>query len=330
MKGAGNGDIIDDFGPQDIIDGLSIDDLSSVGNGQMLDEIDPQKFLDDFMAAKPEYNKAVDDYKKALEKINSEEYNLNSGRAEDRFQDIASDSSTWAIAGKVLCIAAALLTIATAAVTVYDIYKYYHKKYVPIPRKIVHESSDEKGRSVYTVYDVTFCNREDQGFGNETLGSYGDMNGDVGKQWLALYTTKDKAAGDPITANIIAQKGSSKMPADKATGIKLFGKTDTVNLVSEDYCYNDKHKGLYIFSGTNKTVKAENTAAKTDSSTPAADSSSQAAASSEDASSRSDNKAAGSVVGTGTMALSCVGSASIGALIVFFILRRKKGDNAAA
>ncbi len=42
------------------------------------------------------------------------------------------------------------------------------------------------------------------------------MNGDVGKEWLALYTTKDKAAGEAITTDIIAQKGNSQMPLDKA------------------------------------------------------------------------------------------------------------------
>ena len=40
-------------------------------------------------------------------------------------------------------------------------------------------------------------------------------------------------------------------------------------------------------------------------------------------------KETGSVVGTGTMALSCVGSAAVGAVIAFFLVRKKKGDNIA-
>ena len=160
------------------------------------------------------------------------------------------------------------------------------------------------------------------------------MNGDVGKQWLALYTTKDKAAGEPITADLIAQKGSSKMPTDKNTGIRMFGKTDTVNIVSTEFGYNDKLDGLYTFGKTEKAddqSKVEPTSATTDSSTAessAADSSSKAAAK-EESSSEDENKATGSVVGTGTMALSCVVSAAVGALIAFFLVRKKKGDNIA-
>ena len=91
-----------------------------------------------------------------------------------------------------------------------------------------------------------------------------------------------------------------------------YGKDDAVNLVSEEYCYNDKLGGLYIFSST------------------AADSSSQAAASADDTSSKSDEKAADSVVGTGAMAASCAGSAVLGALICFILIRRKKRDDPAA
>ena len=203
--------------------------------------------------------------------------NLNEDQLIEKF---TASSKGWKIAGVVLCVAGVLPALGTAAVTIYDVYKYYHQDMVPIPRKIVHESSDDKGRSVYTVYDVTLCNRQAQGFNKEQTGDYGDMNGDVGKQWLALYTTKDKAAGDPITADIIAQKGTNKMPADKSTGIRLFGKTDMVNIVSEEYGCNDK--------------------------------------------------LIGSVVGTGVMVGSCVGSAALGALICVLLVRRKKGDNFAA
>ena len=249
--------------------------------------------------------------------------------------------SAWKTAGQILCIAGAVMAVATAVYTVYEMYQYYHQDMNPIPRIIVNESSDEKGRAAYTYYECALCNRDAQGFGNDKLGDYGDMNGDVGKQWLALYTTKDKAAGDPITADIIAQKGSNKAPADKTTGIKLFGKGDTVNLVSEEFCYNDAFKGLYIFCGTEKSGAAEtakptssNTDASSakaeDSSSAAADTSSAAAAAAtEDSSSKSDNKETGSVVGTGTMAISCVGSAALGALICFFFVRKKKPGAAA-
>ena len=281
------------------------------------------------------------------ETVNNEQAKIqNSNKTVEK---LVPRSSGWKIAGSVLCIAGLLIAIGTAVVTVYDLYNYYHQDFTPIPDKIVHESTDDKGRSVYTVYYVTQCNRTKQGFGKDNLGDNGDMNGDVGKQWLALYTTKNKAAGDPITSDIIAQKGSSKAPTDKTTGIRLFGKSDTLNIVSTEYGYEDKLGGLYIFSGTENTdadkpEKTEPASSETDTSseaaapeessaaaeeTSAAEDTSSEAAADENTSSEDDNKATGSVVGTGTMIGSCAGSAALGALICFLLVRRKKSGAAA-
>ena len=237
--------------------------------------------------------------------------------------------------GTVVCIAGIALSIYSTVCIVQDIYDYYHQEMQPIPRILVNESSDEKGRSTYTYYACAECNRAEQGFANDDLGVYGDMNGDVGKQWLALYTTKDKAAGEPITVDIIAQKGSNKFPADKGTTIRLFGKTDSLNIVSEEFCYNDEFDGLYIFSGTESKNNAsrEDTKAPADTSDTGTDTSSvtEKASGTETAdSSEGEATAVSSVVGTGTMAISCVGSAALGALIAFFIVRRKHGDKTAA
>ena len=308
---------------------------------QYRDNVSAKKLYKEF-CKDSRYKKVADEYELANQNVNSEMAENLRQQNEELSQQLTGSSRKWRIAGTVLCIAGALLAIGTAAVTIYDIYKYYHQDYAPIPRKIVHESSDEKGRFVYTMYDCTLCNREEKGFGNDKLGSYGDMNGDVGKQWLALYTTKDKAAGDPITADIIAQKGSNKFPADKNTTVRLFGQTDSLNIVSEKYGYNDGLNGLYIFSSTaepSAETDDEQPAETPDSSTAEAsseaesvpDTSSEAAAETSEAESSDTDKAnaAGSVVGTGTLIASCTGSAAIGALICFFILRKKKTGTAA-
>ena len=141
-------------------------------------------------------------------------------------------SQAWKTAGVVLCVAAALIAIGTAVVAIYDEYKYYHRDYAPIPDKIVHESTDDMGRFSYTVYNVTPCNREAQGFGKDELGVNGDMNGDVGKQWLALYSVKYKY-GRPILADsLMVQKGSDKLPNGYETGIHRFGEGAAFNLTS--------------------------------------------------------------------------------------------------
>ncbi len=287
------------------------------------------------------YNEAARKSREAAKNF-SEQKNLIDNLADEEnnlIDHFEPRSSGWATAGKVLCIAGVLLAIGTAAVTIYDTYKYYHVDYAPIPRKLVHESSDDKGRMVYTIYDCVLCNRAKQGFANDTFGDYGDMNGDVGKQWLALYTTKDIAAGDPITTDIISQKGSNKIPLDKTTGIKLFGNTDTVNIVSEDYGYNDSLGGLYIFCGTdNGTAAAAEKpaeAAKTETA-PATESKSETESKTEDTTvsegtvneAKATNTEApqktGSVVGSGTMVMSCGLSAAVGALICFLLTRKKR------
>ena len=240
----------------------------------------------------------------------------------DKDVEYSIKSSRRANIGKVLCIAGIIIAIGSAAYAIYDRYQYYHQEMKPIPRIMVNESSDEKGRSKYTYYENVHCNRAEQGFKNDKLGDYGDMNGDVGKQWLSLYTTKDKAAGDPITADIIAQKGSNKVPDGMNSGIRLFGKTDTVNLVSEEFGYNDSLKGLYIFCRTEKATPSPDP----DPSSSSTDSSSETSSESE-TSSDSNSNAAASVIGAGTLTLSCVGSAAIGALICFIAIRsRKKKD----
>ena len=239
--------------------------------------------------------------------------------------------------GTAMCIAGLAISVYSAGCMIYDIYQYYHQEMKPIPRIMVNESRDSKGRANYTYYSCTLCNRAEQGFGNDALGDNGDMNGDVGKQWLALYTTKDKAAGEAITADIIAQKGSNRVPTDKGTSIKLFGKNDSVNLVSEEFCYNDGLNGLYIFVG-NETKNAAPTVdpgdfevklvTETDNISEA-DTSVEPVSSSAAAEDQDTADASGSVVGTGIMVASCVGSAAVGALLCFLILRLRRKENAA-
>ena len=59
------------------------------------------------------------------------------------------------------------------------------------------------------------------------------------------------------TSVIIAQKGKNEMPLNKDTGIRFFSRTDTVNLESEEYGYNDTISGLYIFCETKSNSAAD-------------------------------------------------------------------------
>ena len=190
---------------------------------------------------------------------------------------------------------------------------------------MVNESSDESGRTKYTFYNAALCNRSEQGFANDKLADYGDLNGDVGKQWLALYTTKDKAAGEPILADVVAQKGSSTLPLGK-TGLKLFGKTDAVNLVDEAYGYNDTIGGLYIFFAADSAA-AEPTAeskAEADSTAAATDSAAESASSNAEKPEATSTEVTGSAFSGGLLAIVGVISAAAGAGVCFLFTRKKK------
>ena len=294
--------------------------------------IDSKTIFNDFRNNNETTTNSLAEYYSAWDNSVSKQTEHLKSNNKTLIENFNKSSQAWKTAGVILCIAGTLLAIGSAAAAVYDLYKYYHQDYAPIPRRIVHESTDEKGRFVYTAYNCTLCNREAQGFGNDKLGAYGDMNGDVGKQWLALYTTKDKAAGDPITADMIAQKGSNKFPAGMSTTIRLFGQTDSLNITSEEYGFKDGLGGLYIFSGTVNedapSAAAPESAADKDKSSAETvsepETASSSAAPAEESSASEKTTAAGSVVGTGVMVGSCVGSAAIGALICFLIIRRKR------
>ena len=90
------------------------------------------------------------------------------------------------------------------------------------------------------------------------LGDYGDINGDVGRQWVALYTTTDKAAGDPITTDFTVQYNDTNLPNDDSTALSIFCESTAQNLTNEQagYTYDDDKDGIYLFYGTDSNAFA--------------------------------------------------------------------------
>ena len=143
---------------------------------------------------------------------------------------------------------------------------------------------------------------------NETLGDCGDLNGDVMKQWLALYTTKDVHAGNPIPAKIDVKVGTTDLPVGYLP-LSFFGFSSAVNMVDEDYVYNNSVDGIYLYY-------AENTAPVL---TGSADST---ASEPGTATTTGTVTSTGSLVATG--ALSAVGGAAVYAGIMALFKRKKK------
>ena len=157
-------------------------------------------------------------------------------------------------------VATAILAGISIYMTITEMMEYYKVNFSPIPKYIVDEADitakNEKGETVMirnqtAYYKVVSCNRK-QGNSNvekknfEILKDRNDLNGDVGKQWLSLYSVKYKN-GAPILADSLKMQWGSKLPDGYSTGIHRFGEKAAFNLTSLYYCYNDPNEGTYVY-----------------------------------------------------------------------------------
>jgi hypothetical protein len=154
----------------------------------------------------------------------------------------------------------ALLAAWSIYSTVSEMLEYYHVDFVAIPKYMVERTDITKmvdGKEVMiknetAYYKVVQCNRkpgdsEVEQKNYSILGTANDLNGDVGKQWLALYSVKYKY-GKPILADTFkVVKGDSKLPGGYEIGIHRFGEGAAFNLTSKIFCYNDKPDGTYVY-----------------------------------------------------------------------------------
>jgi hypothetical protein len=147
-----------------------------------------------------------------------------------------------------LAVFAILLAIADITMTIIALVKYYNRSHIDIPKYMVDLSYDEDAETTYISY---------KGLMDTGGKDQGDLNGGGGKQWLAIYATKDEEAGDPIFApdgsrhNIVVKKGDSVTPAGYSP-LHLFGKPNAAqNLTYADgeagWSFNDKAGGIYLF-----------------------------------------------------------------------------------
>ncbi|HBE15581.1 MAG TPA: hypothetical protein DCY72_04990 [Ruminococcaceae bacterium] len=160
-------------------------------------------------------------------------------------------------------VAAAILAGISIYTTVEEMKAFYKVDFVPIPKYIVEEAditaTNEKGEKVMiknqtAYYSAVTCNRKDgdsdvEKTNHKILLDRADLNGDVGQQWLALYSVK-YVNGLPILADSLKLKlGKGGAPEGYSTGIHMFGDEAVQNLTDEKsgYSYNDPNEGTYVF-----------------------------------------------------------------------------------
>ena len=196
--------------------------------------------------------RALDD---ESEKIFINEYKELMAKRDQALRN-SGTATTWSKYLHYAGIAMTCVSIAMMAVSIWSTYndlkEYYNTEFTPIPMRMVDESVNDNDEKVYTYYTAVKCNREDAGMvtdATKILGDYGDLNGDVGRQWVALYTTKDKAAGNPITTELRVQYKDTKLPNEESTALSMFGENSAQNLTNEQsgYTYDDDKEGIYLF-----------------------------------------------------------------------------------
>ena len=163
-------------------------------------------------------------------------------------------------------VVSALLAGFSIYTTVTEMMEYYRVKFAPIPKYIVEKTditaTDTKTGKEMMIQNQTAyyryvpCNRTDgssnvEKKNHEILLDRADLNGDVGQQWLALYSVKYEN-GMPILADSLKLKlGKGDAPEGYSTGIHMFGDEAVQNLTdaskSMPLCYNDPHEGTYVF-----------------------------------------------------------------------------------
>ena len=162
-----------------------------------------------------------------------------------------------------------IMAIVSVALTAYDLYRYYNIKYTPIPKYIVDEADittrDASGNTLVVRNDTAYyaaapTNRPENHEQYEALQDRADLNGDAGKEWLALYSVK-LSGGEPILADSFrVVTGTTSIPDGYTKGIHMFGSNAAANLTDSRYTYNDGLNGVYVYYKTDAAANSAETA----------------------------------------------------------------------
>jgi hypothetical protein len=160
-------------------------------------------------------------------------------------------------------VAMVVLSAASLYMTYRDLVDHYSVDYTPIPNYIVDEANitayNEKGEKIViknlaAYYKVVECGREKDDEWFEILGTSADLNGTVGRQWLALYTAKNENMDPIIASSLKVVIGSDKVPADYTTGIHMFGSEAAYNLNNTQFVWNSDAKSIYVYFEADDTL----------------------------------------------------------------------------
>ena len=144
-----------------------------------------------------------------------------------------------------IAVGISLLAVAAGLVGISSWYGYYNPDYTPIPNSMIDVRETDIGDKYikYTAAKVY----------NDEEGRNADFNAYEGKEWNALYYTKDATAGSCLTPKFVYKDNDSTI-ARRHQGISMFGETEAFNLNS--HVFNDDAPGVYVTIRYSTTEKA--------------------------------------------------------------------------
>ena len=157
-------------------------------------------------------------------------------------------SSDWAgFAALSGIVAAGLLLIAGGIAGISVWYNYYNPNYTEIPNTLIDVRDTDLGDK-YVKYISAKV------FENGAISEKNaDLNAYEGKEWNALYYTKDATAGNCLTPNFAFSETSNTV-ARRYQGVSMFGEDKAFNLNSN--VFNSDAPGAYLTVRYSTTKKA--------------------------------------------------------------------------
>ena len=160
-----------------------------------------------------------------------------------------------------LAVISVIMMAVTAAFTIIDVMNYYDTNFLSIPKIMVDEvdikDTDKNGNAIMkknetAYYRAALCNRtkgdssiEEKNY--EAMKDRADLNGDIGRQWLALYWVKNKKQNPILADSLLYQLGGSGLPDGYKTGIHEFGSQSACNLNKKAYLFPDDPPSIKVF-----------------------------------------------------------------------------------
>ena len=160
-------------------------------------------------------------------------------------------------------VAMVVFSLITTYLSYRDMVEHYKVDFTPIPHYMIDEKDligyNSKGEKIVlknqtAYYKAVESNLKKDDFKFDEIGNLADMNGCVGKQWLALYAVKNQAMEPILASSLRAVVDDSKIPSGYTTGIHMFGSSAAFNLNSSLYDWNNSASSVFVYYKTDDTA----------------------------------------------------------------------------